>query len=171
MAAILGCLPEGFQAWDASDLGVTAADIAAASGTLPGNFDRWDMRSPDGATVAHRAVRRAPLPASVTPGVWLLLDGMGNTVYHEAAEHRNLPAGFDMWELSRKDGLSVAHVAAMQGSLPPDVPDAVLRLTWRPSRGMAISVADVVLGELPIPLPTNCAETRRRARLAREGKR
>jgi hypothetical protein len=69
-----------------------------------------------------------------------------------------------MWEISRKDGWSVAHAAALHGHLPPDVPDAVLRSQWLPCEHVSVSVADVVNGEIPTSMPKNCRETRERAR-------
>ena len=42
----------------------------------------------------------------------------GRTVAHEAALYGSLPPGFDRWELADIDGWTVAHVAACCGHLP-----------------------------------------------------
>ena len=63
----------------------------ARDGTLPTDFDRWDLADEQGWSVAH-----------------------------EAAHCNNLPRGFDQWDLADYRGWTVAHEAAAHGGLPKD---------------------------------------------------
>ena len=63
----------------------------ASTGTLPWNFDQWDLADENGWSVAH-----------------------------EAAAFSNLPKDFNQWDLISKKGWTVAQIAALWGSLPKD---------------------------------------------------
>lgn len=88
----------------------------ARSGSLPADFDKWDMAAtPGGRTVAHEA---AMVGASVPDQLLSLTDGNGVAVAHFVAQHRQLPEWFGL-DLADKNGWTVAHYAARCGHLPP----------------------------------------------------
>ena len=58
-AAWDGSLPPDFDQWDLADEGgMTVAHTAAKSGHLPPDFDRWDLADKRGQTVREVAERR-----------------------------------------------------------------------------------------------------------------
>ena len=61
----------------------------AKEGTLPPDFDQWELRISTGWTVAH-----------------------------SAALHGHLPKDFNRWELADNAGQTEANVAALLGYLP-----------------------------------------------------
>jgi hypothetical protein len=66
----------------------------AKKGTLPADFDQWELANEYNWTVAH-----------------------------VAAGYGHLPAGFSQWDITTKSGWTVAHVAASMGHLPTDLAD------------------------------------------------
>jgi hypothetical protein len=58
-AAEAGSLPPDFDRWDiANDYGWTVAHVAAEVGTLPPDFNRWDLADNYGRTVVDAAASR-----------------------------------------------------------------------------------------------------------------
>ena len=68
----------------------------AREGTLPPDFDRWDLK-----------------------------DDWGISVAHVAAKHGHLPSDFDQWGLKDRFGLSVAHEAALSDGVHPLVTSGI----------------------------------------------
>jgi len=97
----------------------------AKFGGLPEDFDRWDLRDPDGWTIAHWAITRGPLPASFNQ--WELADNLGRMVAHLGARMDHLPADFDRWDLADNDGVTVAEVAAKAAAAANTRPTGYLR--------------------------------------------
>jgi hypothetical protein len=62
-AAWDGSLPPDFDQWDLADdkTGWTVAHAAARSGHLPPDFDRWDLADKNGLTVRQVAESKPPL--------------------------------------------------------------------------------------------------------------
>jgi hypothetical protein len=96
---------------------------AAKKGTLPDDFDRWDIIWPDSdgrrRTVAHLAALYGTLPKDFDQ--WDLgmgKDECGWTVAHSAARSRTLPEDFSNWDLRDLDGKTVAHWAVAKKCLP-----------------------------------------------------
>ena len=77
----------------------------ACEGTLPSDFDEWELAAPAGYTVAHVAAHYANLPRGFDR--WELATPTGWTVAHEAAAAQNLPPDFGRWELADMDGYTV----------------------------------------------------------------
>lgn len=69
----------------------------ARTGTLPPDFDRWEISDAHGWTVAHVAAFRGHLPPNFDR--WDISDAAGSTVAHVAAYQGHLPPEFDRWEL------------------------------------------------------------------------
>lgn len=120
-----GTLPKDFDVWQLEDEnGTSVAHVAAANGHLPPWFDMWYLSDRDGVTVAHEL---AAGTGEVPPGFryWALIDSKGFTVAHEAARNGNLPDDFKDWHISLANGWTVAHEAVRQGMdigrIPPDV--------------------------------------------------
>ena len=65
----------------------------AREGTLPPDFDRWEIA-----------------------------DEWGISVAHVAAKHGNLPPDFDQWDLKDRFGQFVAHIAALSTQFPKHKP-------------------------------------------------
>ena len=80
----------------------------AEHGTLPPNFNQWDIRRKDNLTLAHVAAFHHKLPANFTQ--WDLADNLGWTVAHIAAANGSLPSGFSQWGLSDKSGFTVRRM-------------------------------------------------------------
>ena len=104
----------------------------AREGRLAQDFDQWDLKNPDGWSVAHEAARTGHLPPGFTR--WEIRDTDGWTVAHEAAMHGALSPDFNRWDLKDFDGYSVAHTAAEHGHLPPDFP----HMDWADSDGLTV---------------------------------
>ena len=105
----------------------------AREGRLAQDFDQWDLKNPDGWSVAHEAARTGHLPPGFTR--WEIRDADGWTVAHEAAMHVALPPDFNRWDLADFDGYTVAHTAAEHGHLPPDFP----HMEWADVDGLTVS--------------------------------
>jgi hypothetical protein len=151
-AARVRKLPKGFRRWDlqAPD-GVSIAELAAVMGPMPADFDDWAMPLSNGLTMAHWAASLGKLPGDFTG--WKIMSGHpskgraaaiepGVPVAHFAATVSVLPRDFPLWGFTDSDGLPVATLAAMFGTLPEDVSDAVLAM---PSRPDGNPIAQVVL--------------------------
>ena len=104
----------------------------ALEGRLDQNFDQWDLKNPDGWSVAHEAARTGNLPPGFTR--WEIRDTDGWTVAHEAAMLGALPPDFNKWDLTDFDGYTVAHTAAEHGHLPPDFP----HMEWADVDGLTV---------------------------------
>lgn len=104
----------------------------ACEGRLAQDFDQWDLKNPDGWSVAHEAARTGHLPPDFTR--WEIRDADGWTVAHEAAMHGSLPPDFNKWDLADFDGYTVAHTAAEHGHLPPDFP----HMDWVDIDGLSV---------------------------------
>ncbi|NCC04458.1 MAG: ankyrin repeat domain-containing protein [Proteobacteria bacterium] len=104
----------------------------ACEGRLAQDFDQWDLKNPDGWSVAHEAARTGHLPPDFTR--WEILDADGWTVAHEAAMLGSLPPDFNQWDLADFDGYTVAHTAAEHGHLPPDFP----HMDWVDVDGLSV---------------------------------
>jgi len=96
----------------------TVAHEAAAAGTLPPDFNRWDIPDDFGWTVAHEAAKAGHLPPDFNR--WELGNDYGWTVAHQAAAAGTLPPDFNRWDIANNFGWTVAHQAAEAGTLPPD---------------------------------------------------
>ena len=68
----------------------------AREGTLPPDFDRWEIA-----------------------------DEWGISVAHVAAKHGNLPPDFDQWDLKDRFGQFVAHIAALSDGIRPLVTSGI----------------------------------------------
>ena len=104
----------------------------ACEGRLAQDFDQWDLKNPDGWSVAHEAARTEHLPPDFTR--WEIRDADGWTVAHEAAMLGSLPPDFNQWDLADFDGYTVAHTAAEHGHLPPDFP----HMDWVDVDGLSV---------------------------------
>jgi len=104
----------------------------AREGRLAQGFDQWDLKNPDGWSVAHGAARTGHLPPGFTH--WEIRDTDGGTVAHEAAMHGALPPDFNKWNLADFDGYTVAHTAAEHGHLPADFP----HMDWTDVDGLTV---------------------------------
>ena len=104
----------------------------AREGRLAQDFDQWDLKNPDGWSVAHEAARTGHLPPGFTR--WEIRDTDGWTVAHEAAMHGTLAPDFTRWDLADFDGYTVAHTAAEHGHLPPDFS----HMDWADSDGLTV---------------------------------
>lgn len=104
----------------------------AREGRLAQDFDQWDLKNPDGWSVAHEAARIGHLPPGFTR--WEIRDTDGWTVAHEAASHGALPPDFNNWDLADFDGYTVAHTAAEHGHLSSDFP----HMDWADSDGLTV---------------------------------
>lgn len=104
----------------------------AREGRLAQDFEQWDLKNPDGWSVAHEAARTGHLPPGFTR--WEIRDTDGWTVGHEAAMHGALPHDFTRWDLADFDGYTVAHTAAEHGHLPPDFS----HMDWADSDGLTV---------------------------------
>lgn len=104
----------------------------AREGRLDQDFDQWDLKNPDGWSVAHEAARTGHLPPGFTR--WEIRDTDGWTVAHEATMHGTLPPDFNRWDLADFDGYTVAHTAAEHGHLPPDFP----HMDWADVDGLTV---------------------------------
>jgi len=104
----------------------------AREGRLAQDFDQWDLKNPDGWSVAHEAARTGHLPPGFTR--WEIRDTDGWTVAHEAAMHGALPPDFNKWDLKDFDGYTVAHTAAEHGHLPSDFP----HMDWADVDGLTV---------------------------------
>jgi hypothetical protein len=101
-----GTLPADFDQWElAAPTGITVAHEAALWGNLPADFSQWGLAANDRWTVAHTAAREGHLPADFNQ--WTLADKNGRTVAHVAARFRHLPDNFDQWGLSNDKGRTV----------------------------------------------------------------
>jgi hypothetical protein len=79
--------------------------VQARRGSLPADFNKWDMANGDGWTVAHEVTYWHDLPATFSQ--WGLADKSGWAVAHGAAKYGRLPYSFDMWGMVDKDWISV----------------------------------------------------------------
>jgi hypothetical protein len=81
----------------------------AKNGTLPADFDQWELANEYGWTVAHVAAQWGYLPVlgPETFSRWDLADGYGSTVAHEVARIGTLPENFSQWGLVDNNGLTV----------------------------------------------------------------
>jgi len=89
----------------------------ACEGRLAQGFDQWDLKHPDGWSVAHEAARTGHLPPDFTR--WEIRDADGWTVAHTAAEHGHLPPDFPHMDWVDVDGLSVGKVYAKRMNTLP----------------------------------------------------
>ena len=81
----------------------------AREGTLPPDFDRWEIADDTGRTAAHVAASYGHLPAGFDR--WQIAGKKGWTVAHEAAYFDHLPLDFGQWDLMDDYfGLTVADV-------------------------------------------------------------
>jgi len=118
-AARHGRLPAGFDRWElATPSGWSVAHEAIYYGHIPTDFDRWEIATPSGLSVAHIGALRGTLPADFDR--WEITDSNGITAAHVAARYNHLPAGFNRWELATPKGWMVAHEAAYYDHLPAD---------------------------------------------------
>lgn len=97
-------------------MGVDYHDLAR-KGILAPDFDQWDMKNPDGWTVAHEAAMHGALPPDFNR--WDLADFDGYTVAHTAAEHGHLPVDFPHMDWADSDGLTVGEVYAKRMNTLP----------------------------------------------------
>ncbi|MDR1035752.1 MAG: helix-turn-helix domain-containing protein [Deltaproteobacteria bacterium] len=113
-AILKGTLPTDFQYWDMTwPRGQSLAHFAAKAGMLPKDFSQWSLRDSLGETVAHVVARTGVLPSDFTGWDLALPDGW--SVAHEAAQARNLPPGFDRWNITDSRGVTVRQVAERRG--------------------------------------------------------
>jgi hypothetical protein len=137
-------LPPDFDQWDirGGPDDVTVAHALAKYHPMPERFDQWELSFGEKEleyTVAHAAALRGTLPHD--PTLWTIGESYGWPVALQMAESPHpMPEGFDQWDLSDGDGWTVAHEAALQAKLPPDVSPETLAL----SDDDGITVADVV---------------------------
>ena len=83
----------------------------AREGTLPPDFDQWDIANVAGCAVAH--VQAIHGLAHWGFDRWDMSDKYGWSVAHTAAWHRKLPKDFDrleLWDLADDDGITVRDV-------------------------------------------------------------
>jgi hypothetical protein len=84
----------------------------AVNGTLPADFDHWDLANGDGQTLAHLAAYYSRLPVDFSQ--WHLANSRrGWAVAHEATATGCLPDNFDQWGLTSR-GMSVLHYLLTQ---------------------------------------------------------
>jgi hypothetical protein len=108
-----GTLPPDFDQWElAGENGWTVAHSAAEYGHLPKAFDRWNLAVCNGWTVAHEAARKGTLPDDFNQ--WDLRDEGGRTVAHTAARYGHLPSDFNQWELADGQGRTIFDMAGEQ---------------------------------------------------------
>jgi hypothetical protein len=100
-AAFFGQLPEDIprDVLGLAAIGMSVAEAAAITGTLPPWFNDWDMPVPetDLRVLAHSVVRGG-----------------------------FIPEGFDRWHVAGKGGWTVAHEAAFCETLPDGLPQEIL---------------------------------------------
>ncbi len=77
----------------------------ALNGTLPKDFNKWELSGKLGRTIAHAAALTNHLPKDFNQ--WEIRDTNGTTVAHMAALFHHLPEDFDKWDLVNNDGCSV----------------------------------------------------------------
>jgi hypothetical protein len=85
-------------------------------GTLPVDFDRWDIADSTGWSIAHVAARHGVFLNSLAQ--LELADENGWTVAHVAVQYSHLPDNFVQWDLHSPSGWTVAHEAMMHEKLP-----------------------------------------------------
>ncbi len=77
----------------------------ARRGTLPADFDNWELTDDRGQSVAHVAATHGHLPKDFDQ--WGIATPSGFTVAHTAAVHGHLPEDFDQWEMTDNEGATV----------------------------------------------------------------
>jgi len=95
--------------------------------------------------LALAALRWADLPDNFD---WSVPNEHARTVAHEAAKQGTLPPDLDRWELADEDGWTVAHVAAQYGHLPP----GFSRWDLADSDGQTVAHVAAAYGHEPAPL-------------------
>ena len=131
----------------------------AREGRLAEDFDQWDLKNPDGWSVAHEAARTGHLPPGFTR--WEIRDTDGWTVAHEAAMLGSLPHNFTRWDLADFDGYTVAHTAAEHGHLQSDFP----YMDWADVDGLTVGevyvnrMSSLPTGKEPARKPKNTMRT------------
>lgn len=124
------------------------AHLAAMAGKLPPGFDRWDLQSSEGESVASMAAREGRLPPDFDR--WEVKDASGASVAHVAAAAGHLPEGFSRWDLwaeTSNGRTSVAHAAAFEGHVPADLPEEAWML--RDGQGATVYHVAAQTGCLP----------------------
>jgi hypothetical protein len=121
-----GTLPADFDQWELADKdGWTVAHQAAYYGHLHGTSDLWGLADKDGWTVAHVAAHQGHLPTDLPAdfAYWGSVTVLsGKTVAHMAVRKGYLPVDFNQWDLADSDGWTVAHEAADCEHLPVNIP-------------------------------------------------
>jgi hypothetical protein len=114
-------LPDDFDQWGLTkehNNSWTVAHKLASINKLPDGFNHWNLEDYMGRTVAHIAAKvgkrltneffeRTDIPKLLS-------------IAYMAATFNNLPKGFNKWDMSDEDGVTVAHIAACNGNLPDD---------------------------------------------------
>ena len=141
-------LPEDFNGWDIAlwRQCMMVAHLAAEEGKLPPNFDRWELLTENGKTVAHILAELDQLPdALLTHPVMWHCDRDGMSIFHLLARKGALPEGFDKWDYAGKHGWTVAHEAASGQVLSND-------FSWwhlRDEDGMSVARVALIHDSLP----------------------
>jgi hypothetical protein len=119
-----GTLPSDFNQWELADLsGWTVAHTAAKHGTFPASFSQWGLADKNGWTVAHNAALRGNLPVlGPDSDLWVLADKNGWTVAHAAAGQGLLPEDFDQWGLTDNGGMTVLSCLSLSAHLDMYMP-------------------------------------------------
>lgn len=80
----------------------------AKGGTLPPDFNMWDLADNDGWSVAHVAAGKNTPPPDFNQ--WGVVDKNGWAVAHQAAVWGNLPHDFNQWDLKDRNDQTVKEV-------------------------------------------------------------
>lgn len=109
---------------------IVAAEIP---GLLPPNFPYWDVSEPSGLTAAHHAAAAGNVEGW-NRFLWMIAEETnGRTAAHEYVMHNTPSSDFptELWGLRDNDGTTVAHTAAIAGTLPEALKTdpSVMRLT------------------------------------------
>jgi hypothetical protein len=86
------------------------------------DFNQWNLKDPDGSSIAHKVAAIGNLPANFPAHLWKLMDGDGQdgqSVAHVAVWRKKPLPSFpdEIWALKDRRGRPVAHVAAERGNL------------------------------------------------------
>jgi hypothetical protein len=119
----------------------------ALEGTLPVNFNQWELADKYGWSVAHAATENGSLPESFDQ--WELANVFGLTVAHYAASYRHLPVYFDRWSIHRLSPDSIGHVSVLDEVL--DAGDDKFMSLWANERPRCRSQEDWM--EFKVKLP------------------
>ncbi|RMG07332.1 MAG: hypothetical protein D6735_02910 [Acidobacteria bacterium] len=136
-----GILPSpSSELWEVTNtLGWSLAHSAALLGKINSpnyihNFKYWDLKNPDGDTVAHIAARNTTFPNDFR--YWDLLNGKGQSVAYISMINQTIPKNFSHWDVLNDNGNTIAHEAVLMNCLPKDF------AAWEITNTNGITVAE-----------------------------